>query len=186
MERMHRALLVCCRALLLCEPQAARSSSVGALRHTSSGPPLATTLLPSDCEGEREAVTVDEAVAVMPPETAGCLTMHFETHPALAWPRLRMSSARAPVTDEAIDLLFRYSLAAIARDEPFTVLWDLRECSLPHTAQMWRCVRWGTANKAALDERMASLVVVLGEGDRALRGLVSLVLKLCIPKVRLP
>jgi len=51
---------------------------------------------------------------------------------------------------------------------------------------MRRCVRWGTANKAALDERMASLVVVLGEGDRALRGLVSWVLKLCIPKVRLP
>ena len=109
--------------------------------------------------------------------------MHYE-RVRRGTPRLRMEVKDREVTDEAISLLLDFSLQALQRDEHFLVLWDLRQCGIPKTSQIWRCIRWGTTYKAALDERMASLIVLLGAGDLALRGVVQFVMKLTMPAVR--
>ena len=119
---------------------------------------------------------------LIPSESAGCLTMHFEAHPTLG-AVLRMEAASAPITDEAIDLLERYSLRACERGEKFGVLWDLRQCQVPGMRQTWRCIRWGTEHKATLDARMETLAVLLGEDDRLISSVVGFVLKICLPAV---
>lgn len=54
-------------------------------------------------------------VAVLPTETADCLTMHYEADLSAGVRRLRMQTVRAPVTDDAIELLLRYSLQVRVR-----------------------------------------------------------------------
>jgi hypothetical protein len=73
---------------------------------------------------------------ILPPQSAGCLTMHYERHPATGHARLRISVVRDLVTDDAIELLLSYSLRAVDLGEPFLVLWDLRQCALPKTSQV--------------------------------------------------
>jgi hypothetical protein len=159
-------------------------------------------------------------VAVLPAETAGCLTMHYEADRSAGVRRLRMQTVRAPVTDDAIELLLQYSLQvavraappphsppgastsfcgeaphvpptiifcprqACSRNEPFSIIWDLRECGMPSTRHIWRSIRWGTAHKQTLDQRMTAMAVVLAPKDHALRGVVRFVLRACMPKAR--
>lgn len=175
---------------------------------------------------------------ILMPETAGCLTMHLERHPATGRARLRMSVLRDLVTDDAVELLLSYSLRAIHIGEPFLALWDLRQCALPKTSQVglgtwgggrgdgdggtyptprlirggqaaafsvhhsnaalmptavflftlqvWRCIQWGSRHKAALDSRMVSLVVLLGDSNTALRNVVQFVMRITMPAVRVP
>lgn len=70
-------------------------------------------------------------VAVLPTETADCLTMHYEADMSAGVRRLRMQTVRAPVTDDAIDLLLRYSLQVRVRGGPppaASVLFTLGIC----------------------------------------------------------
>eukprot|EP00962_Isochrysis_galbana_P011405 scaffold3197_cov105-Isochrysis_galbana.AAC.2 len=54
------------------------------------------------------------------------------------------------------------------------------------TLQVWRCIQWGSRHKAALDSRMVSLVVLLGDSNTALRNVVQFVMRITMPAVRVP
>jgi hypothetical protein len=95
---------------------------------------LAQPLMPSKTEDGAKPTTAHEPI--LPPEKAGCLRMFYERLPTTSRARLRISVVREPITDDAIELLLSYSLRAVEFGEPFSVLWDLRECSLPKTSQV--------------------------------------------------
>lgn len=78
-------------------------------RHSSSGLSVAPHAS-ADAPSAAGTPDVRRLAALIPAETAGCLTMHYEGDRSAGVRRLRMQTVRAPVTDDAIDLLIRYSL----------------------------------------------------------------------------
>ncbi len=69
--------------------------------------------------------------------------------------------------------------AVLARGEPITIAYDLRECSLPSRKQIGVALKWIGANSELLDRHLQGIAIVLS--SIMVRSIVGFVLGLTQP-----
>jgi hypothetical protein len=69
-----------------------------------------------------------------------------------ALPRLRLTAHKQPMTDAGVVRGLAVIGEVLQRKEPFTILWDVRSCSLPSRQQLHIGTEWARTHKPELDK----------------------------------
>ena len=95
------------------------------------------------------------------PVAFGCGTLTLENVPDLNLPRLSIKMVKKPMNTPSVQALLNAVDGAIAYGEPFTILFDVRSCSLPGRAQINLARDWSRRNWETLDAMVQGIAVVL-------------------------
>jgi len=106
--------------------------------------------------------------------------MSVERHPSLTLPRVCIRLIKKSVTNESIDKLLQCMDALLMRDQPFTLLVDVRHCCLPSRAQIRRAKDWSKAHETQLNRSLQGIVVLLSSS--MVRATVNMVLSMQKPR----
>ena len=71
-----------------------------------------------------------------------CSSSHLEQHPELACPRLVLQARPAKIEEAELEQMCMLLRDTLDRNEPFTVLWDLRQMRPPSRAALRFGVDW--------------------------------------------
>lgn len=104
----------------------------------------------------------------------------LERHPSLTMPRLCVRLIKASVTNESIDKLLQCMETLLSRDQPFTLLVDVRHCCLPSRAQIRRAKDWSKTRETQLNKSLQGVVVLLSSS--VVRATVNMVLSMQKPR----
>lgn len=89
---------------------------------------------------------------IVGPVELGYATFVLSHEAEHALPRLRLSARKQPMTDEGVVRGLAVIGDVLKRKEPFTVLWDVRSCTLPSRQQLRIGTEWACTHKAELDK----------------------------------
>lgn len=109
----------------------------------------------------------------------GFATLTLERPSQLPLPRLVIRSVKAPIDDAGLVSLLAAMNELLACGEPFTVLFDVRQCTLPSREQIKIGKKWNKANGDALDALLQGIVVLVASS--AVRVLANSLLSVSKP-----
>jgi len=92
---------------------------------------------------------------------------------------LKIQALNSPIDDESVNMMMLETEKILQQEQPFTSMWDLRECHMPSVAVTWKCIRWAVKHKTELDHYNTELTI---ECNNRLRKIVNLVLRVFRPK----
>ena len=127
--------------------------------------------------------TSSERKNIIGPTEFGFCTCALERHERLPLRVLRVTGHGFRVDDEAIGDGLRFFDAVLEQNVPFSVIWDVRACSvrgLPTREQVKRTQQWTNENGRELDEHMRSTVIILS--GLAVRAVARVLIRLCKPR----
>lgn len=89
---------------------------------------------------------------IVGPVELGYATLVLSHEAEHALPRLRLTAHKQPMTDEGVERGLAVIGDVLKRKEPFTILWDVRSCTLPSRQQLRIGTEWARTHKPELDE----------------------------------
>jgi len=89
---------------------------------------------------------------IVGPVELGYATLVLSHEAEHALPRLRLTGHKQPMTDEGVERGLAVIGDVLKRKEPFTILWDVRSCTLPSRQQLRIGTEWARTHKPELDE----------------------------------
>ena len=107
----------------------------------------------------------------------GILTL--EKYDELAMPRLNVKAVNVPITDESMIGVLSGLDTILARGEPLTIMYDLRNAPLPSRKQINIGLDWIAANSHLLDKHLQGIAVIIS--SFIIRSIVNFVLHLTQP-----
>ena len=117
--------------------------------------------------------------SLLGPVELGYVSVALRQEEGFELPRLRLSAHKVSMTDEGLQQGLDTLTAVLERREPFTILWDVRNVSLPSRAQLLKGVAWANAHKQELDTYLAGIGVL--QSSRVVRAVANLVIRLTKP-----
>lgn len=114
------------------------------------------------------------------PLNFGFGTLTLEEHPMLTMPRLVLRGVSKPIDDEGLARLLRTAEEVLERDQPFTILYDIRTCSLPSRKQIGMGTEWGKVNNKRLNRTLQGIAILMT--NPITRTTVNMILTLCRPQ----
>ena len=123
----------------------------------------------------------DRSGAIVPALELGCATLSFEQPAGLPLPRLVVHARKRPIEDADVTAALAFIAAVLERREWFTILYDLRESSVPSRAQLKVGLAWAGEFTPQLDANLCGIGIVLT--SRVVRSVVKFVLHVCKPPV---
>jgi hypothetical protein len=123
------------------------------------------------------------SLPVLEPIREGCAYFSYDRPARQRYPRYLVRTDGSTTTDASVESLILFSNTILDRGEPFTMYWDLRECSVPGMGQLWRCIRWSTAEKKRIDANIKGIAIMTSSS--ALRNIVTFVLEWTKPPMPL-
>ena len=93
----------------------------------------------------------EEPSSMVGPVELGYASLVLRQEADYALPRLRLTARKEPMTDEGVVRGLAVIEEVLQRKEPFTILWDVRSCSLPSRQQLRIGTEWARTHKPELD-----------------------------------
>ena len=117
--------------------------------------------------------------AVLGPVDFGFGEVTLERYPELTVHRLHVRAVKEPIEDGGINTLLTTLDEVLARGEPLTILWDVRNCSIPSRAQIKIALDWIGANSHLLDKHLQGIAVCLS--SLIVRSILNFILSITKP-----
>lgn len=127
------------------------------------------------------ATQPDGSAAIVPALELGCATLSFEQPAGLPLPRLVVHAHKRPIEDADVTAALAFIASVLERRVWFTILYDLRETSVPSRAQLKVGLAWAGEFTPQLDANLCGIGIVLT--SRVVRSVVKFVLHVCKPPV---
>jgi len=126
-----------------------------------------------------EAAVPPQSKYLLGPVEFGIGTMILEEDPNLAIPRMIIRTEKKPVTDEGFSKMFEAMSMVLDRGQPFTALYDVRNCRLPGRKQITIGQDWGQKNNKRLNQLLQGIVIL--NSSAITRSTVNMILAICKP-----
>ena len=122
-----------------------------------------------------------EATLVEPGVTYdfGFGTLLYEEHPQLTLPRVVVRGAKKPIDDAGLHRVLSAMSAILDRERPFTIVYDVRSCSMPSGKQVKIGQKWGKVNNKRLNRLLQGIAIILS--GVIVRSTIQMLLGICQP-----
>jgi hypothetical protein len=123
----------------------------------------------------------EESKLILDPLNLRCCAARLEQHSALELPRLVLRARPASIEESELEQMCLLLRSTLDRQEPFTVLWDLRGMHRPSRAALRFGIDWMGADENAepIDELVQSTVIIAN--SPIVRALCGWILKVTAP-----
>ncbi len=118
---------------------------------------------------------------ILGPADFGFVSLTYERHSKLALERLIVEAQRVTATDDDVARALAFASKALSRNQPFTILYNMRQLSRPtlSRAQLGMGIEWAREHSHGLDSQLQCIALVLR--SPVVRGLVHIVLRFLGP-----
>lgn len=106
-------------------------------------------------------------------------TLLWEENPELALPRVVVRGAKKAIDDQRLQEVLDWMSAVIARNQPFSILYDVRSCSMPSGRQIKMGQKWGQANNKKLNRLLQGIAIIMS--GVIVKSTVQMLLAICSP-----
>mmetsp|Transcript_36926 Transcript_36926/g.61195 ORF Transcript_36926/g.61195 Transcript_36926/m.61195 type:complete len:516 (-) Transcript_36926:269-1816(-) len=120
--------------------------------------PAAVTLMEHEGNCDLEQT---EPIMLFGPVDIGFGTFQLEKHPDLKLARLQLIARKERITDAGAEAALALFRQVLERGEPMTVMYDVRNLSVPSSNQLRMGIDWVKRNSHLLDEYLQGIVVIL-------------------------
>ena len=137
--------------------------------HARVPPPLAVVSAPA----------ADETRLILAELKLQCCIARLENHHLLMQPRLALRALPAKIEVEELQSMTQILSNTLDRQEPFSVLWDLRNFRPPSRAALRFGIDWMGEHAQAIDELVTSTIII--NRQPLVRSVCSFILRVCNP-----
>jgi len=106
-------------------------------------------------------------------------TLKLEEDPRLPLPRLIVRAAKKPIDNEGFRRVLEMTSSILEREQPFTILYDVRSCTLPNGKQIKIAQRWGALHSKRLNAMLQGITILIS--GVVVRSSIQMILGLCTP-----